>query len=56
MEYDILLNGLMIMVYQRDTYGSGHIINDSMVLKGNWKLSIEEHHEDFIYKKTGNPS
>lgn len=40
---------------QRDKIDVTKILNDTLVIKGNWKLSIEEKSEDFIYKKVGHP-
>lgn len=54
-EYDINLNGTLINIMQRDKIDVTKILNDTLVIKGNWKLSIEEKSEDFIYKKVGPP-
>eukprot|EP00347_Sterkiella_histriomuscorum_P006888 403351054 len=54
-QYDIVLNGDLIMIFQRDEQNPNQIINTTMVIKGNWKLSIEEFQEEFIYKKINAP-
>lgn len=54
-EYDIVLNGTLINIVSRDKIDVTKILNDTLVIKGNWKLSIEEKAESFIYKKVGEP-
>ena len=29
------------------------IVNETLVLRGSWKLTVEESGEEFIYKKVG---
>lgn len=43
------------MIFQRDQIDINQIINETMVIKGSWKLSVEEEAESFIYKKIGPP-
>jgi hypothetical protein len=43
------------MIYSRDEEDNKSISNFNLVMKGFWKLSIEEHQEEFIYKKTDTP-
>ena len=43
------------MIYSRDEEDNQTICNFNLVMKGFWKLSIEEHQEEFIYKKTDFP-
>lgn len=43
------------MIYQRDPLDPTKIVNQNMVIKGKWKLSVEEQSEDFIYKKIDTP-
>ena len=54
-EYDILLNGDLLMIFQRDAEDPIKIVNETMVIKGSWRLSIEEQTEEFIYKKISSP-
>ena len=44
------------MIYSRDEVEPEKIQNFNIVLKGSWKLSIEENSEEFIYKKVDVPS
>ena len=43
------------MIYQRDPENPLNIVNETMVIKGSWKLSVEEQLEEFIYKKINKP-
>ena len=53
--YDIVLEGQLLMIYQRDEEEPENISNFNMVLKGTWSLNSDENAEDFIYKRIGLP-
>ncbi len=54
-EYDILLKGELMLIYQRNNEDPTKILSLNMVLKGSWQLSVEDNVQDFIYKKIGPP-
>ena len=43
------------MIYQRDQNNPNKIDSLNMVLKGSWKLTVEDNFQDFIYKKVSEP-
>lgn len=54
-DYDILLKGELMLIYQRSAENPQQTLSLNMVLKGSWQLSVEDNVQDFIYKKIGPP-
>ena len=41
-DYEIALSGHLLMIYQRDEIDPPQISNFNMVIKGKWKLTVED--------------
>lgn len=41
-EYEIVLSGHLLMIYQRDEMDPTKISNFNMVIKGKWRLTVED--------------
>ena len=50
--YQIVLTGSLQSMFKRDLMNLS-IVNETLVLRGSWKLTVEESGEEFIYKKVG---